>query len=425
MIEKTVRKKDHCSTAGPIAYLLSGFPAFSETFILNEMEEISQLGEDIRVWCLSPSLFPDKQPLAHRLGREWLGRVHFCPPLYSPRLWLAHAHFLLTRPGEYLETLRHHRKYGGKRYFLRSVYFAWLVRCERIRHVHAQFGWSAEPAMLIARLTHAAYSFTLHGSDVFVRPPESMTELINGSAFCVTISEYNRSYLVSHWPGVMPSKIRVIRLGVDTDKFAPVPRVADDGQPVHLLTVARLVPQKNLESAIKACYHLRKQGYRFRYAMVGDGPDRPELEHLIRTLHLEEVVVLRGVVSQECLIPLYQAADVFLLTSRSEGIPVAAMEAMACGLPVVAPRITGMPELVDDGRSGILFEPEDEEEAVRAVARLIDNRDLRRRMGEAARVKVVEEYNLRGQVRQLGALFHGGGTRAPSGGADPRLESAR
>jgi glycosyltransferase involved in cell wall biosynthesis len=169
-----------------------------------------------------------------------------------------------------------------------------------------------------------------------------------------------------------------------------------------------MVPEKNLEFAVQLCQALAARGYRFRYTIVGTGPGRAELERLIQASQLEEQVILAGSVSQEDLVAMYHAADVFVLTSKSEGIPVSAMEAMSCGLCVVAPRITGIPELVEDGRTGLLFGAGDLQDAVQILGRLMDDPELRIQMGQLGRKTVLKNFKVETNVKQLAKLLVSG-----------------
>jgi len=397
-----------------IGYLVAGFPAPSETFIVNEIEAISQRGFSVQVFSLS------SEPMLaiHQLARKWGERASYAPVALSPRVGLAHAYLIRRHPRRYLRALLHYREFGGKQDFLKAGYYARLLEQQQIGHVHAHFGWCAGPAMLMAFLTGGSFSFTLHGSDIFVVPPPNMAQLINASRFCVTISEFNRRYVLQQWAAVDADKLKVIRCGIDPGKFVPpAERSAErerDRRTARLISVGRLCDQKDFPFGLAICERLLRKGFRPLYTIAGDGTERANLEEQVRRQGLGDWVTFTGLVSQEDLIPLYQTSDVFVLTSKSEGIPVVAMEAMAAGLPVVAPRITGVPELVEGGHSGLLFSPGDLEGATEAVASLVEDRALRVRMGARGREKVISEYNIYTNAGQLAKLFQGALTRRES-----------
>lgn len=388
------------SSEKSICYLVKSFPSYSETFILNEIDELESFGISIFFISLSRNADP-----VHELAKKWVNHVHWPPFLFSANLWFAHVYFALTQPKKYIYALRNYHQYGGKRDFLKAIYFARVVQKEGIRHIHAQFGWSAGAAMLIAFLTGADFSFILHHADIFYVPPPNMAELINRSRFCVTISQFNKRYLLNHWPAINQEKIKVIRCGVDPEKFVPATRIHSNDKEVELLAVARLAELKNISFLVEICSSLQKQGYRYTCTIVGDGPERLKLERQIRKLDLEDRVFLKGMISQEELVNFYQNADIFVMTSKSEGIPVVAMEAMASRLPIIAPSIKGIPELVVDDKTGFLFPENALEKATDAVVKVIKDPALRVKMGICGRDKVISEYNIRINSQQLAKNF--------------------
>jgi glycosyltransferase involved in cell wall biosynthesis len=298
-----------------------------------------------------------------------------------------------------------HRRYGGKRYFLAAPWVATYGVEEGIAHVHAQFGWAAQPAMLVAHLSGASFSFTLHHSDIYMRPPRNLDELVDHALFCVTVSDFNRSYLLREWPTLEASKVHVIRCGVDTEKFRPNRARHRPDRVARLLCVARLEPVKNIPFILEICASLRRRGIGCRCTIVGDGSERADLERRVEQLGLGHCVLLAGRVPQEKLVYIYQDSDIFVLASESEGLPVVAMEAMATGLPVVAPRIMGIPELVEDGVTGLLYQRHDLEAACAAVQRLVEDPGLGMRMGARGRRRVVSAYNWLGNAHTLAGLF--------------------
>jgi glycosyltransferase involved in cell wall biosynthesis len=166
-----------------------------------------------------------------------------------------------------------------------------------------------------------------------------------------------------------------------------------------------MAPPRTFEVLIGALAELRGAGRDVVLRLVGDGPLRVSLERTAAELGLRDHVIFEGWKTQDQLRTLYCQADVFVFSSLAEGIPVVLMEAMAQGIPCVATRITGIPELIRDGLDGLLVETLDEQGTARAVARLMEDADLRRRMGLAAREHVLEEYNLQRNLVALAAIF--------------------
>lgn len=384
-----------------VGYLVGCFPSTSETFILNEMEELEKNEINIRFFSLSHNA----RDVLHDLAKKWVTRTYWTPSLFSPALWLAHLHFALVKPKEYFPALGHIKEFGGKRSFLKAIYFARVVEIEEIHHIYAQFGWCAGAAMLIGYLTGVGFSFILHATDIFFVPPSNIKQLVNQSQFCVTVSHYNKRYLTEKWSNINPDKIKVIHLGVDIKKFAPVDKDATVKKRVDLLNVARLEKLKNIPFLISICKELKEKKYDFNCIVVGEGHERVNLEKQITKLGLEDCIHLVGKKSQEKIVTIYQNADIFIMTSISEGIPVAAMEAMASGLPVVAPRIKGIPELVIDGHTGLLFSAGNLEQATDAIAKLIQDADLRAQFGIRGREKIISDFNIHANVAQLAKLY--------------------
>jgi len=225
-----------------------------------------------------------------------------------------------------------------------------------IEHIHAHHGYFGSwIALTAARLLGLPFSMTLYGSDLLLHATYLDTKLEH-CAFCLTISEFNRQYILQHFPDVEPGKIEVVRLGVGVFKRSETP-VAEKDVPFTLLAVGRLHLVKDHAFLVRACSELLARKVSFRCFIVGQGPERSNLESLIQESGLNGHVHLLGYVSQEKRDALYDEADMVVLTSRSEGIPVVLMEAMGRGKLVLAPAITGIPELVIEGKTGFLYKP--------------------------------------------------------------------
>ena len=240
--------------------------------------------------------------------------------------------------------------------FLGACYAAMLER-RSVEHIHVHHGYFGSwVAMVAARLLDIPFSMTLYGSDLLLHGAYLDTKL-ERCAFCLTISEFNLQYILKHYPKVKPEKLAVVRLGVDVleREGAAVERTKD--APLILLAVGRLHPVKNHAFLVQACSELLARSVNFQCFIVGEGSERAHLESMIARSGLIRHVHLLGYVSQEKRDSLYDEADIVVLTSRSEGIPVVLMEAMSRGKVVLAPAVTGIPELVVEGKTGFLYEP--------------------------------------------------------------------
>lgn len=341
-----------------IAYLANQFPVSVEPYVKDEIGALRQLGVQViagSVGRVKPehdeTLSPDilLRPIrrlvlaeAIRLcfGRwrcisDLLGRVAFRGP-EGP----------IRRAKALLQTLL-------------GACYAVQLQGRGVEHIHVHHGFSASwIAMIAARLLGVHFSMTLHGSDVLLHRAYLDVKLQN-CKFCLTISEYNRRFLAQHYPAVDTNKIVIARLGVEIPNISDSERLAGHcgTEPIRLLTVGRLHPVKDHAFLVRACARLRDQGLDFRCEIAGEGPERRHLESLIGKLGLEKSVTLLGHASPAQIDSLYVQADLVVMTSRSEGIPLVLMEAMARGKPVLAPAITGIPELVVSGKTGFLYEP--------------------------------------------------------------------
>ena len=174
---------------------------------------------------------------------------------------------------------------------------------------------------------------------------------------------------------------------------------------MQVLCVGRLVSSKGQRILIEAVDRLRKAGRDVKLQLVGDGPDRADLEALVRECDLSQVVAFAGVVNQDNIGAYYRNADIFALASFAEGIPVVLMEAMAMEIPCVATRITGIPELIEDGVNGLLVAPSDVDSMAAAIERLMISPELCESLGKAGRLRVQQQYELAGSADRLKEIF--------------------
>jgi colanic acid/amylovoran biosynthesis glycosyltransferase len=421
IVQTTLRAQELVvgSRPGPprkVGYLVSRFPKLSETFVLYEMIELEKLGVAVELYPLLRA----RQRVAHPEARRWIERARF-QPFVSVGIVRAQLHFLRRDPRRYVTLLVDVLRgtwgstnffLGALAYFPKAVRIAFEMERNRVMHVHAHFcSHPALVAFIIHRLTNIPYSFTAHGSDLHVERRMLGTKVEHAS-IAVTVSDYNRRLMVQECGEAARDKIRVVHCGVDVDVFAP-PANQVRGGSFRIVCVASLEEVKGHSHLIDACALLREWGVDFLCDLVGEGPLRGRIEQQIARLGLGDVVRAPGGKPRPEIIRMLHCADVAVLASqvtkegKREGIPVALMEAMATGLPVVASAISGIPELVDDSRTGILVQPGDSAGLADALHRLARDGDLRRRMGEAGRRRVAEQFNLKTNTAELMRLFLG------------------
>jgi glycosyltransferase involved in cell wall biosynthesis len=291
----------------------------------------------------------------------------------------------------------------GTFYFAEAVVVGHAMIRLGLRHLHTHF--ASTVGLIVARVFPVTMSATFHGPMEFENPEAfRLREKIRASLFSCAISRYGLSQLMrvagrSQW-----QKLELTPLGVDPVEFAPRPFRADPS-PFQVLCVGRLAPVKGQHVLIAAVGALVREGHDILLRFVGDGPDRSELQRDVDAGGLSRHVSFSGNVNQDTLQGLYRECDALALPSFGEGLPVVLMEAMAMEIPCVATWVAGVPELIRDGVDGLLVPPADEESLARAILRLKNDGDLRLRLGQEARRRVLEGYDVSRNVERLAEVF--------------------
>lgn len=403
------------ATAAPerVLYLVSLFPCWSETFIVREIERLLERGVDVRIL----SLKPPSESLVQTRAQALMPRV------IGPRSLLREA------PAVLLEVLRQPFALLGVLAVLlaglwrqplvlaKSAIALWrgLAALPAIRRFDPQWlhaHWATYPstvAWALSRLAGIPFSFTAHAHDIFV-DDQLIAPKLADAALAVTISRYNVKHL-ARWGGdALGDRLQVVHCGVDLETL---PLVLEGRTPRRVLAVGRLDPIKGFDVLLAALGQLRRRGVDFECTLVGEGPERPALEALRRREGLEAQLLLAGARPQEAVREALLEAAVFVMPSvvtpegNQDGIPVALMEAMASGAAVVATRVSGLPELVEDGHNGLLVPPRDPAALAAAIERLLADPALRRRLGAAARETVARHFDARNEADRLLALIAG------------------
>ena len=394
-----------------VAHVMSRFPKISETFILNEILELERLGMRVEVFSLLREDARVSHPEAQRIAR----RAVYGTSL--PRLLRAQLHWLRRSPRTYLRTwwgaLRGNA--SSPKFLLRvpmtvacGALFALEAERRGVERLHAHYATHPALAAWVAgRLSGIPYSFTAHAHDIYVERP-MLEEKLAAADFVVTISDYNRRLLEGLYGE--NARIRVIHCGIEPRFFAPRAQ-PEGGEALRILCVASLEEYKGHPHLLDACALLRARGVPFRLLLVGEGEERPALERRIAELGLEGSVELLGAQPRDRVAELLSATDVSVLPSvvtasgKKEGIPVVLMEALAMEVPVVATRISGVPELVEDAVTGLLVPERNPAALADALERVQRDPDAARRMAAAGREKVLAEFDLRRNTAQLRDLL--------------------
>ncbi|MBI9020368.1 MAG: glycosyltransferase [Verrucomicrobia bacterium] len=387
-----------------IAYLMSRFPKLTETFVLYEMLELHRLHFKVVVLPLRLEKEAAAHPEVQALDCELCAA-----PLLSWRTLAINLKWLVCHPVRYFSTALRAAvgtvgslKFftGAVFYFPKAVVFADTVQRLGIKHVHAHF--ASHPAMaawIMYQLCGVSYSFTAHGTDLHVNQ-HMLREKARDAAFAITISDYNVRFIAERCGEETARHFEVLRCGADTAVFKPRKEHRETGVPLQILCIAAYREVKGHRILIDACSLLRNRGIGFHCQLIGYGPQESAIARQVEELGLNEQVLVKGAQPRPAVVRSLGDADVLVLSSiqtrdgSREGIPVALMEGMACGLPVVASRISGIPELVEEGVSGLLFEPGNAVEMADALEQLARDPELRARMGHCARERVEESFDL-------------------------------
>jgi colanic acid/amylovoran biosynthesis glycosyltransferase len=397
-----------------IAYLVSRFPHVSETFIARELAAVSeQPGMELDLL----SLFPPVDPIVHAVARPWIGRLR---RPRSREAAAALAWWTMRRPLRLATSVA--LVAGGyarrPRVLARALATVPLAAAharrlatEPVDHLHAHYAtYPLLAAWLCHRLTGIPYSFTAHAHDLFV-DQSFLRRRLSAARFVVAISEYNRRFLAAYNASATP--VYVVHCGVDPSAYRFRPRAPGPAGRVRALCVASLYEYKGHAVLLQALACEEGDLERVDLDLVGSGPLREELERLARGLGLQRRVRFHASLAEPAVTELLDHADLFVLPSivarngQMEGIPVALMEALAAGVPVIASRLSGIPELARDGETGLLAEPGRPEQLRTAIGRVLADPQGARVRAEAGRRLVEREFDVRRSAAALADLFRG------------------
>ncbi|MGD1072496.1 MAG: glycosyltransferase family 4 protein [Bryobacteraceae bacterium] len=408
-----------------LGYLVSQYPAINHTFILREIQALRKRGFDISVISIRPAdRAPAQLGLEEREEEVLTRSVKAASPF---DVAAAHLAVLRARPVAYVRGIAASLRLGGWRpqttlahlfYFAEAVVAGHWMLLKGVRHFHVHF--SSTVGLLMTTVFPLTMSITFHGPDEFSDLAGfHVAEKVSASSFACAISCYARSQLMRVCGFPQWSKIEVAKLGVDPSVFAPRP-FRETPDPFEIVCVARLAPVKAQHILLDAIACLVHEGRRLKLHLVGDGDERARLEAHVARQALGDHVVFHGWLNQDRVLDLNGKADICALPSFAEGVPVVLMEAMAMEIPCVATFIAGVPELIEDRVSGLLVPASDTQRLASAIALLMDDPGLRRRIGAAGREKVLREFDLTKNTDLLAEIFR---RRISSVGAAPQMGS--
>ena len=401
-----------------LGMILKGYPRISETFIANEILLLERLGFCVHIF----SMRAPREDFAHKNVAQIRARVDYLPEtllLPLPRFLYHNIRLALKIPRRYLETLkaalrrfRRTRRPATFKHVLQAGYLVQrLLPGSGISHLHAHFAHSpASVAMFSAQLSGLKFSFTAHAKDIYTSDRDQLREKLGLAKFVVTCTEYNRRYLTA-LAGGNGGPIHRVYHGIDTGLFSAPEHVRVPSPPYQLLTVARMTPKKGLKTVYGAVKWLIDHDMRVRHALIGDGEDRKEILAYINKLGLNGMAGWYGTQAHHTVLEFYRRADVFVLgcevapNGDRDGIPNVLLESMAMGVPVVATRVSAIPELVQDGETGLLVPPGEPQKLGQAIARLLNEGGLREKVIKQARERVMRDFYNHDHIRALAEIY--------------------
>ena len=394
-----------------IGYLTSQYPATSHTFIRREIFALRDRGIDIQTYSIRA---PSMDELIAEEDRQEHSNTFTVLRRNLGEFATAHLSTLITEPLRYFRTLAralHHRPPGLKAlllaiaHFGESILLARQLRVDGITHLHNHFANSAATVGLLASgHVGIGWSFTMHGISELDYPAGLMLpEKIRAASFVACVSWFGRSQAMRMISPREWGKLTVVRCGLELERLPR--RSGTRTDEVRFICVGRLSPEKGHAGLLEAFARLRQSRPRVRLDLVGDGPDRAELERQATALGLDKSVTFLGRLPEQETLQKIAEADVLVLPSFMEGLPVVLMEAMAMRVPVISSRVAGVPELVHDDQNGLLFTPSHWDELLHCLERMADEPSLRARFAERGAGDVVREFNVRSSAAQLEKIF--------------------
>ena len=284
-------------------------------------------------------------------------------------------------------------------HLLVACYWARSLRGQKVSLIHAQWVHSSGTiGMYGAWLLGVPFSFTGHAADLF-RDRVALHDKIRRSEFIVCISTFHRRFFEEH--GAHDEQLRLAYCGIDIEQLRPQPQ-SRTRTPFRILSSGRLVEKKGFPVLIEACRRLAGEGLAFECVIAGTGPLYETLSDQIRRAGLTNRVRLTGqVVKQERLAEFMHTGDVYCLPcvpatdGDIDGLPQMLMEAMACGLPAISTQLVGIPDLIVDGRTGILVEAGHAGQLAEAIRSIYEDPTLADRLAGAGRDWVEERFDIR------------------------------
>lgn len=390
------------------AYVLKVYPRFSETFIVSEILAREARGERIEIFALRPTTDARFHPELARVKAPvtYLGR-----PQSSSGVWESFRTAASAGLTDDVARALGELAAAGPDDAVQAINLATELQRRNVRHLHAHFASAATAVTRLASLiTGIPYSFTAHAADIFrdTVSREDLRTKLSDAHHVVTISDYNLQYLRHHFPQ-QADRLRLVRNGLELARFSyrdPGPV----GTTVRMAAVGRLVEKKGFQHLLPGLASLIRSGVRADVRIAGTGMMAEELQSTLDGLGLSRHVRMLGPQTQDQIHELLDWADVFVAPcvvgsdGNADGIPTVLLEAMATGTPCVSTTVTGIPEVIRDGSTGVLVEPGNPAALAEAIRRITSPVADRTLLARNARALIEQEYDAGRQATALRRL---------------------
>lgn len=392
-----------------MGFILKGYPRVSETFIAQEIYLLEQLGFKIEIFSMRKAREPERQPIVNLIK---------APVTYIPE-------YIFENPGAFLKAnilcfarfpLRYTKALTVAIYktaklrddspIKRFLQAAWLVVHKNlghggVDHLHSHFAHTpTELAYYCSQISGLRYSISAHAKDIYTIPAAELRERINASELIMTCTEFNEQFM-KKLPQVHTNKIHKVYHGINLENFKPSTEAigVDASNLNNFISIGRLVPKKGYADIFEALRQLKERGVSFHYDIFGSGELKNQLHELRDTLGLSKEIQFHNTATHPQIIARLQKKGIFICGSRlgedgdRDGIPNTLAEAMSMELPVLATKVSGIPELVEDKVSGILVEEKNPTALRIALEELLADPARAKELGQNARKRVEQVFN--------------------------------
>ena len=401
-----------------IIYIAEDFPSLTETFVQNEILELMNNGFQV---CILAAKRPKN--IIHSFHKELIKNTIYAPSIFSFETLSNNVKAFIRKPIKYCYVLFKMllNNYSSFYNISRGIYGFVLsfIFAEYLRNysgnIHCHFaGRRLEIAYYLKNYigNDCKITCTVHAADIYAnRNPKFLITKLLFCNYIVCSSHYLKDYIKNKIDLQLENRLVVVHYGINSNYYSYHQHAYRLDDKIKLLSIGRLVPKKGFDILINACRLLVDQGINLELNIIGDGPERRNLEELCNKYRLNGKIIFWGAQSQDDVKKNIHTSDLFVLACRQDkdgdmdGIPNVLIESMAAGLPVISTYISGIPELIENGINGLLVKPEDSVELANAIKKVINDPDMISKFSFAGRQKVANEFEISINTKKLMAYF--------------------